>query len=767
MLPQENDPAKDIPPTSAAELTPRLLVDAMLGRLAKWLRLAGYDAEYWRDGPDEALMARAQAEGRLIVTRDSGLAGRREVRALRIHTEDLEDQIFIEEVTAEEVEEVEEVTAEEVEEVEEVTAEAPPLPEVAEAPAESLEVMESVVETTTQQIPTAEAPPLPEVETVAESVELEQARAPAAERMEEGLVTEPGVLPEEMLAQELPPEQVVEARIEQARLDEQRKIEEMKEAALEESMEASSIIKMDEKKGELELLKEKVVSLLPEGVGLDEEEEVSSVSREMTLEAEEVSPAQKGITKESIEAQAAKRAYLEKRYGKIGKLASEEEIAELEPDRIPLEWSGHLERITREREREVAAEAAREGAREREALAGAEAKGAGMEKTLDPSKILGAAFRTGDLKGGGKEFVSPHERIIDFAGAEVGAGPGLGVGLEEPVDALPVEELIERIPLEEREKPPREEVVALEPGEALVSREAPEMARPVAFTVEMLEAEMLEDFIAAEPPSEVLAGEKGEEAPVVTVTPQMTREDFLRVEELELEMLEDVVTEERGALRRAQEEVTASLEFEESGTLGSRLAGARELGGLEEEIEALEKEIFAKRETALEEDILSDIVEIERELLRETAEEKIAEAPPLPEVAEAPAEPLEVMESVVETAPQQVPTAEAPPLPEVAEAPAPVVERPAEVSPPAVAAEEEIYDMGSYTLERELAELTGAGRPQPTKKIKLTVRQPAKEGEKPVQEMAKGKGKPVPKVTRDKTVTKGIIMRIIDGIKKL
>ncbi len=93
MLPQENDPAKDILPTFAAELTPRLLVDAMLGRLAKWLRLAGYDAEYWREGSDEALMARAQAEGRLIVTRDSGLAGRRGVRALRIHTEDLEGQI--------------------------------------------------------------------------------------------------------------------------------------------------------------------------------------------------------------------------------------------------------------------------------------------------------------------------------------------------------------------------------------------------------------------------------------------------------------------------------------------------------------------------------------------------------------------------------------------------------------------------------------------------------------------------------------------------
>jgi uncharacterized protein with PIN domain len=85
MLPQDPLPGKDGPP--------RVLVDAMCGRLAKWLRLLGYDAEYWRDGSDEALIAHAQAEGRLIVTRDGPLAGRRGVRALRICAEDLAGQI--------------------------------------------------------------------------------------------------------------------------------------------------------------------------------------------------------------------------------------------------------------------------------------------------------------------------------------------------------------------------------------------------------------------------------------------------------------------------------------------------------------------------------------------------------------------------------------------------------------------------------------------------------------------------------------------------
>jgi len=74
-------------------VTPRLLVDAMLGRLAKWLRLVGYDAVYWRDGSDEALIQAARADARLIVTRDHQLAGRRGVAAILIAAETLDAQI--------------------------------------------------------------------------------------------------------------------------------------------------------------------------------------------------------------------------------------------------------------------------------------------------------------------------------------------------------------------------------------------------------------------------------------------------------------------------------------------------------------------------------------------------------------------------------------------------------------------------------------------------------------------------------------------------
>jgi hypothetical protein len=85
MLPQDEVRDKDS--------TPRLLVDAMLGRLAHWLRLMGYDTAYWRDGSDTALIRQARAEDRLIVTRDHQLAGRRGIRALLIASESLDEQI--------------------------------------------------------------------------------------------------------------------------------------------------------------------------------------------------------------------------------------------------------------------------------------------------------------------------------------------------------------------------------------------------------------------------------------------------------------------------------------------------------------------------------------------------------------------------------------------------------------------------------------------------------------------------------------------------
>jgi uncharacterized protein with PIN domain len=54
----------------------RLLADEMLGKLARWLRLAGFDVEYARDASDGAILERARSDGRVLLTRDEQLAGR-------------------------------------------------------------------------------------------------------------------------------------------------------------------------------------------------------------------------------------------------------------------------------------------------------------------------------------------------------------------------------------------------------------------------------------------------------------------------------------------------------------------------------------------------------------------------------------------------------------------------------------------------------------------------------------------------------------------
>jgi uncharacterized protein with PIN domain len=71
----------------------RLLADGMLGRLAKWLRLLGYDTAYDNAAADPDLARRARVEGRVLLTRDRELAARRGLRTLLIQSEVLEEQV--------------------------------------------------------------------------------------------------------------------------------------------------------------------------------------------------------------------------------------------------------------------------------------------------------------------------------------------------------------------------------------------------------------------------------------------------------------------------------------------------------------------------------------------------------------------------------------------------------------------------------------------------------------------------------------------------
>jgi uncharacterized protein with PIN domain len=58
----------------------RLLLDVHLGTLARRLRLLGVDVAYDTDADDDALVARAAAEDRLLLTQDRGLLKRRALR---------------------------------------------------------------------------------------------------------------------------------------------------------------------------------------------------------------------------------------------------------------------------------------------------------------------------------------------------------------------------------------------------------------------------------------------------------------------------------------------------------------------------------------------------------------------------------------------------------------------------------------------------------------------------------------------------------------
>jgi uncharacterized protein len=72
---------------------PRFVVDAMLGRLARWLRVLGYDTLYFSNADDAALVRRALAEDRILLTRDVELARRRGVRMILISDDRVENQL--------------------------------------------------------------------------------------------------------------------------------------------------------------------------------------------------------------------------------------------------------------------------------------------------------------------------------------------------------------------------------------------------------------------------------------------------------------------------------------------------------------------------------------------------------------------------------------------------------------------------------------------------------------------------------------------------
>lgn len=63
---------------------PRFIADKNVGKLARWLRVMGYDTAFFDEGDDSAMVARALAEDRVILTRDAGVMKRRLVTSGRL-----------------------------------------------------------------------------------------------------------------------------------------------------------------------------------------------------------------------------------------------------------------------------------------------------------------------------------------------------------------------------------------------------------------------------------------------------------------------------------------------------------------------------------------------------------------------------------------------------------------------------------------------------------------------------------------------------------
>jgi len=70
------------------------LVDCMLGKLAKWLKILGFDVLYFPKAEDDDLLALARRESRTLLSRDHALLARAKgLTALLIESEVWEDQV--------------------------------------------------------------------------------------------------------------------------------------------------------------------------------------------------------------------------------------------------------------------------------------------------------------------------------------------------------------------------------------------------------------------------------------------------------------------------------------------------------------------------------------------------------------------------------------------------------------------------------------------------------------------------------------------------
>jgi uncharacterized protein len=79
------------------ESEPIFFVDAMLGNIARKLRLLGYDSQYFSDIDDEKLIDSARKEKRIVISKDEELIKRTQklgIRSIHITKEEEIEQFF-------------------------------------------------------------------------------------------------------------------------------------------------------------------------------------------------------------------------------------------------------------------------------------------------------------------------------------------------------------------------------------------------------------------------------------------------------------------------------------------------------------------------------------------------------------------------------------------------------------------------------------------------------------------------------------------------
>jgi uncharacterized protein with PIN domain len=72
----------------------RFIADTMLGKLARWLRILGYDTLYYRQVEDDALLQIARSQHRWLLTRDAlMIKEQRPLNCTFIHDDHLREQL--------------------------------------------------------------------------------------------------------------------------------------------------------------------------------------------------------------------------------------------------------------------------------------------------------------------------------------------------------------------------------------------------------------------------------------------------------------------------------------------------------------------------------------------------------------------------------------------------------------------------------------------------------------------------------------------------